>query len=84
MNIVDIIDKKRRKIELSEEEIKYVINGFLEGEVKDYQVSALLMAIVLNGMSDEEITYLTKYMIESGKTLDLSSVLPLSIIYLVK
>ena len=73
MNIVDIIDKKRRKIELSEEEIKYVINGFLEGEVKDYQVSALLMAIVLNGMSDEEITYLTKYMIESGKTLDLSS-----------
>ena len=37
MNIVDIIDKKRRKIELSEEEIKYVINGFLEGEVKDYQ-----------------------------------------------
>lgn len=73
MNIVDIIDRKRRKIELSEEEIKYVINGFLEGEVKDYQVSALLMAIVLNGMSDEEITYLTKYMIESGKTLDLSS-----------
>ena len=73
MNIVDIIDKKRRKIELSEEEIKYVINGFLEGEVKDYQVSALLMAIVLNGMSDEAITYLTKYMIESGKTLDLSS-----------
>lgn len=72
MNIVDIIDKKRRKIELSEEEIKYVINGFLEGEVKDYQISALLMAIVLNGMSDEEITYLTKYMIESGKTLDLS------------
>lgn len=73
MNIVDIIDKKRRNIELSEEEIKYVINGFLDGEVKDYQVSALLMAIVLNGMSDEEITYLTKYMIESGKTLDLSS-----------
>lgn len=73
MNIVDIIDRKRRKIELSEEEIKYVINGFLDGEVKDYQVSALLMAIVLNGMSDEEITYLTKYMIESGKTLDLSN-----------
>lgn len=73
MNIVDIIDRKRRKIELSEEEIKYVINGFLDGEVKDYQVSALLMAIVLNGMSDEEITYLTKYMIESGKALDLSS-----------
>lgn len=47
MNIVDIIDRKRRKIELSEEEIKYVINGFLDGEVKDYQVSALLMAIVL-------------------------------------
>lgn len=73
MNIVDIIIKKKNKKSLTEEEIKYVINGFVIGEIKDYQMSSLLMAIVLNGMTDEEVIYLTKYMILSGSTLDLST-----------
>ena len=73
MNIVDIIIKKKNKESLTEEEIKYVINGFVIGEIKDYQMSSLLMAIVLNGMTDEEVIYLTKYMILSGSTLDLST-----------
>ena len=73
MNIVDIIIKKKNKESLTEEEIKYVINGFVIGEIKDYQMSSLLMAIVLNGMTDEEVIHLTKYMILSGSTLDLST-----------
>lgn len=73
MNIVDIIIKKKNKESLTEEEIKYVINGFVIGEIKDYQMSSLLMAIVLNGMTDEEVIYLAKYMILSGSTLDLST-----------
>ena len=48
MNIIDIINKKRLKQALTDEEIKYVIDNFLNGEVKDYQMSALLMAILLN------------------------------------
>ena len=72
MNIIDIIVKKKNKLELSKKEIKYVIKNFVNGEIEDYQMSALLMAIVLNGMNDSEIFYLTKYMIESGDKLDLS------------
>lgn len=72
MNIIDIINKKRLLEELSDEEIKYVIDGYLKKEIKDYQMSAFLMAIVLNGMSDEEIFSLTKYMSLSGDILDLS------------
>ncbi len=72
MNIVDIINKKRLKKELTDEEIKYVVNGYLNDEIKDYQMSALLMAIVLNDMTNEEIYSLTKYMADSGKKLDLS------------
>ena len=44
MNIIDIITKKKNKEELTEEEIKYVVNGFVSGDIKDYQMSALLMA----------------------------------------
>ena len=73
MNIVDIINKKRLKKELTDEEIKYVVNGYLTDEIKDYQMSSLLMAIVLNDMTNEEIYSLTKYMAESGNKLDLSS-----------
>ena len=72
MNIIEIINKKRLKQELSDEEIKYVIDGFLNGEIKDYQMSSLLMAILLNDMTNNEIFSLTKYMAESGKQLDLS------------
>lgn len=74
MNIVDIINKKRNKQVLTKEEINYVINGYLNDEIKDYQVSALLMAICLNGMNDEEIYDLTEAMLKSGENLDLSSI----------
>lgn len=72
MNIVDIIIKKKNNKILTEEEIKYVIENFDNGDIKDYQMSSLLMAIVINGMTDEEVIYLTKYMVESGGKIDLS------------
>ena len=70
MNIIDIIIKKKNKLELSEEEIKYVVDNFVNGNIKDYQMSSLLMAIVINDMTDNEVIYLTKYMILSGNRLD--------------
>ena len=72
MNIIDIINKKRTYQTLNDEEIKYMIDGYLNGEIKDYQMSALLMAILLNDMDNEEIYSLTKYMADSGEKLDLS------------
>ena len=72
MKIIDIITKKKNKEILTEEEIKYVIENFVNGNIKDYQMSALLMAIVINDMTDEEVIYLTKYMMLSGSRLDLS------------
>lgn len=72
MNIIDIITKKKNKEILTEEEIKYIIENFVNGNIKDYQMSALLMAIVINDMTDEEVIYLTKYMMLSGSRLDLS------------
>ena len=72
MNILDIIEKKRDKLELSNEEIKFFVDGYTNGTVTDYQAAALVMAIYLNGMSDEEITALTLAMAESGEVLDLS------------
>ena len=74
MNILDIIDKKRNDLELSYEELDYAFNGFLKEEIKDYQMSALLMAICINGMSDREVFDLTEIFIKSGEKLDLSSV----------
>ena len=73
MNIINIINKKRLKETLTDEEIKYVIDGYLDGTIKDYQMSSLLMAILLNDMTNEEIYSLTKYMADSGDKLDLSS-----------
>ena len=72
MNIVDIINKKRLGKILSKEELEFAINGYLNGEVADYQMSSLLMAIVLKGMTDKEIITLTKLMLNSGEKLDLS------------
>jgi len=74
MTIVDIIEKKRDNQVLSKEEIDYFINGFVAGEIKDYQASALLMAIVLNGMSNQETVDLTNAMLYSGDINDLSSI----------
>lgn len=74
MNILTIIDKKKNKEVLSYDEIKYSIDGYLNGSIKDYQMSSLLMAILLNGMNDDETFYLTKVMIESGDIIDLSNI----------
>ena len=73
MNIIEIINKKRLKQTLTDDEIKYVIDNYLSGEIKDYQMSSLLMAILLNDMTNEEIYSLTKYMADSGDKLDLSN-----------
>ena len=72
MNIIDIILKKKNKEELTEEEIKYVVEGFTNGSICDYQMSSLLMAITINDMTDNEVIYLSKYMMLSGNTIDLS------------
>ena len=74
MRMYDIIEKKKRNIELSEKEINFFVNGYTNGDIPDYQISALLMAIYFNGMSDNELSYLTLAMANSGDTIDLSSV----------
>lgn len=68
--ILDIINKKRLGKELSYRELDYFFNGYLDGEIADYQMSSLLMAICINGMTDEEIFALTKIFIDSGEVLD--------------
>lgn len=79
MRAVDIIIKKRDKAELTLAEIEYFIKSFISGEVTDYQASALLMAIVLNGMTPRETTDLTLAMANSGHMLDLSDVVNLAV-----
>jgi len=74
MTILEIIDKKRLNKELSRDEIEFAVNGYLDGSVKDYQMSSFLMAIVLNGMTDKETIDLTDIMINSGDVIDLSDV----------
>jgi pyrimidine-nucleoside phosphorylase len=76
---VDIITKKRDKGELTREEIDFFIQGYVSGEVADYQASALAMAILLNGMTPQETTDLTLAMVASGETLDLSHVAPIAV-----
>jgi len=71
MNIIDIIVKKKNAEELTKEELEFAINGYLNNEIKDYQISSLLMAIVINGMSLEETINLTDIMINSGEVIDL-------------
>ena len=72
MNIVDIINKKRENNELTKEELDFAFNGYLHETVKDYQMSALLMAICINGMSERETFDLVDIFIKSGDILDLS------------
>ncbi len=72
MTILDIIEKKRDKKELSKEEIEFFVKGYTKGEVTDYQAAALVMAIFIQGMTDEETTNLTLAMAHSGEILDLS------------
>ena len=72
MRAVDIIVRKRDKEELSPEEIRFMVDNFTNGNVPDYQMAAFAMAILLNGMSHEEITAMTLAMAASGDQLDLS------------
>lgn len=72
--IVEIINKKRLGRALTYSELDFFFKGYLNGEVKDYQMSALLMAICIRGMSDDEIFALTKIFIESGDILDFSDI----------
>jgi len=74
MNIIDIINKKRNKESLNNLEIDFAVNGFVNGKIEDYQMSSLLMAIVINGMSEEETIYLTEAMIKSGNIMDLNDI----------
>ena len=74
MKMYDIIDKKRQGYQLNKNEIEYFIKEYVKNNIPDYQVSALLMAICLKGMTDEEITNLTIAMANSGDTLDLSQI----------
>ncbi|NUQ85508.1 MAG: thymidine phosphorylase [Anaerolineales bacterium] len=79
MRAVDIIIKKRDKIELTREEIEFFVRGFATGDVPDYQASAFAMAVVLNGMTPRETTDLTLAMAHSGQMLDLSDVVDLAV-----
>lgn len=72
--MLDIINKKRLGQILTKEEINYVVEKYVSGEIPDYQMSALLMAICINDMTDEETFNLTDAMINSGETLDLSGI----------
>lgn len=74
MRMVDLILKKRNKEELSKDEINFIIDGYTKGDIPDYQVSALLMAIYFNGMTEEERLNLTLAMLKSGEEIDLSKI----------
>ena len=74
MRMYDIILKKRANLPLTDEEIRFVIHGYVQGDIPDYQVSALLMTIVFNGMSARELGTLTLAMAQSGHMVDLSSI----------
>lgn len=74
MRFVDIIEKKKQNYPLTKEEIHFFIHGYVQGEIPDYQVSALLMAIYFNGMNKEETAWLTEEMLYSGDVIDLRAI----------
>ena len=74
MRIVDVIVRKRDGAALTRDEIDFVIGGVTSGALPDYQVSALLMAMLLRGMTAEETAWLTEAMVASGHRVDLSSI----------
>ena len=71
----EIIDKKKRGLELNQTEIEYLINGYVNNEIPDYQISAWLMAVYFQGMTDRELLALTNCMTKSGEIVDLSSIM---------
>ncbi|GGJ17888.1 pyrimidine-nucleoside phosphorylase [Paenibacillus hunanensis] len=74
MRMVDLIEKKRDGKELSTEEINFIIQGYTDGEIPDYQVSAFAMATFFKDMTDRERADLTMAMVNSGETIDLSAI----------
>lgn len=74
MRMYDLITKKKHGEVLTDEEIQFMIDDYVKGEIPDYQMSAMLMAIWFNGMTDHEITELTKVMAKSGDMIDLSAI----------
>ena len=75
MNVYEIIDKKKRGLELNQTEIEYLINGYVNNEIPDYQISAWLMAVYFQGMTDRELLAFTNCMTKSGEIVDLSSIM---------
>ena len=74
MRTVDLIQRKRDGEELAPEEIEFLVEGYTNSEIPDYQMSAFLMAVFFSGMSDREVSRLTECMLRSGETVDLSAV----------
>lgn len=74
MRMYDLIARKKHGEALSQEEIRYMVQGFTKGEIPDYQMAAMLMAIYFKGMNEEEMTYLTLDMAHSGDMVDLSAI----------
>ncbi len=74
MRMYDLIEKKKRNESLDREEIRFMVRGFVNGEIPDYQMAAMLMAVCFNGMDDEETTNLTLEMAHSGDMVDLSPI----------
>lgn len=74
MSILDIIENKKIGKELAKDEIEYFVKGYTSGEIPDYQAAALIMAICINGMTQDEILDLTMAMANSGDVLDLSDI----------
>lgn len=74
MRMVDVIQKKREDVELTDEEIQFFIQGYTTGDIPDYQAAAFAMAIVFKGMTQNESAALTKAMVESGDQTDLSDI----------
>lgn len=74
MNIIELIEKKKQGKKYSFEDLKFIVDGYLSGDVADYQMSAILMAIYFNGLDIEETTMLTDLTVKSGRVLDFSDV----------
>ncbi len=74
MNMYQIITKTKNSRKLTREEIEWLISGYVEGSIPDYQISAWLMAVCFNSLTDEETLYLTMAMKNSGETVDLSTI----------
>src|SRR5262249_55638187 len=72
MRTVDLIQRKRDGEELAPEEIEFMVVGYTNGDIPDYQMSAFLMAVFFSGMSDREVSRLTECMLRSGDNVDLS------------